>query len=194
MLRTPAPLIGALGIMLKRANIIALSIASLCAKAVDFKSVTLSEDRHVLTIHLSDGTDFSAPLENGRFDNEQDEFYDPQVSPDGKYVGWLAAYAGLGTSYSMLAELNVMDRDRRVHYFHGDVGLTFEWCFADKPGEVVFSSRMAHGITDHDFDLSRIDDEKPLLHYSIPPSGPQRDQTVREAPSWFRCIPDWATR
>ena len=66
-------------------------------------------------------------------------FVAPNISGDGKYVGWLAAYPELGASYAMTAELAVLDLSQRLHYFHGDWGLVSEWCAPNRPGEVVFA-------------------------------------------------------
>ena len=169
-------------------------LISSCTEAATFDSVSLSDNGSVLTVRMTDGTVVTPRLETGRFDKEQGEFVAPKVSGDGKYIGWHAPYPDLGPSYAMTAELVVMDLSQRLHYFHGDWGLISGWCFPNTPGEVVFAVSFSHGVTEHDVELRRIDDEKLLARYLIPPGGQERAQALDNAPDWFKCISDTVSR
>jgi hypothetical protein len=169
-------------------------LISSCTEAATFDSVTLSADGSVLTVRMTDGTVVTPQLETGRFDKEQSQFVSPKTSGDGRYVGWLTAYPELGASYAMTAELVVMDLSQRLHYFHGNWGLVSEWCFPNRPGEVVFAVSFFHGATEHDVELRRIEDEKLLARYLIPPVGQKRDQALGNGPDWLKCISDAVSR
>ena len=180
--------------MFRLAALVFLILISSCTEAATFDSITLSEDGSVLTVRMTDGTVVTPRLETGRFDKEQSQFVFPKISGDGKYIGWLAAYHELGASYAMTAELAVMDLSQRLHYFHGNWGLVSEWCFPNRPGQVVFAVSFSHGVTEHDVELRRIDDEKLLARYLIPPVWQDRAQALGNAPDWFKCISDAVSR
>ncbi len=180
--------------MFRLAALVFLILISSCTEAATFDSITLSEDGSVLTVRMTDGTVVTPRLETGRFDKEQSQFVSPKISGDGKYVGWLAAYHELGASYAMTAELAVMDLSQRLHYFHGNWGLVSEWCFPNRPGQVVFAVSFSHGVTEHDVELRRIDDEKLLARYLIPPVWQDGAQALGNAPDWFKCISDTVSR
>ena len=176
--------------MFARAGLLSLILVSSYGDAATFDSISLSDDASVLTVRMTDGTVVTPQLEMGRFDNKQSQFVAPKISEDGKYVGWLAAYPGLGASYAMPAELVVIDLRQRLHYFHGDWGLVSEWCFPNVPSEVVFSIAFSHGLTEQEIQLRRVDDEKLVARYFIPSGGQERAQVLANAPDWFTCIRD----
>ena|SRR5690348_16906367 len=165
-----------------------LSLISCCTEAATFETVTLSGDGRVLTVRMTDGTVVTPRLEMGRFDTEQSQFIAPKISPDGKYVGWLAAYPDLGASYATAAELAIMGLSQRLHYFHGNWGVVMDWCFPTTSGEVVFAVSFPHGLSEHDVELRRIGDEILLASYLIPSDGEERAQALGKAPDWFACI------
>jgi hypothetical protein len=174
--------------MFGRAGLVSLILISSFTEAATFGSVGLSDDASVLTVRMTDGTVLSPRPETDRFDKEQSEFVAPKISEDGKFVGWLAAYPGLGASYAMTAELVMMDLRRRLHHFHGDWALVGAWCFPNEPGEVVLAVSFSHGLTEHDVQLRRIDDDKLLARYRIPSGGQERAHALSNAPDWFTCI------
>jgi len=163
----------------------ALLAFELSANAAEFRAVRLSDDGKELVITQFDGSTVRAPRLQ-----DQDSFDTAQVSTDGRYVGWLALYP-LGASYSEPIELVVLSQRQRLHRFHGHFGMVFRWCFWPKQNAVVYAFSFPHGQTDTGFELRRIDDERLLGRYAIPFDAGKRNGTIRVAPAWVRCIPDW---
>ena len=159
------------------------------AQAVEYKATALSDDKSELIIVTTRGSKLKAPL----FE-DQDEFEAPNVSPNGRYVGWLASYPGRGASYSQPLYVIVMDRARRTHQFSGSVGMVNRWCFWPRRNAVVYASSFPHGPTPTWFEMRRIDDERLLGRYEIPEASPRTNKDLRAAPQWIRCIPDWDER
>lgn len=179
--------------MMIRVGVLLTIFTAQNAVAAEFIDTQLSKDHHTLLISTSDGREIKAPLAGSEYTDVgggQDAFEDPQISNDGKYVGWLAAYPG-GASYSQPLHLTIMDQTEHVHYFAGEWGMVFRWCFGQKPGEVVYTISFPHGVTPTDFVLSRIDDEQVLAEYLIPEADPVRAKSIATAPEWIRCISDW---
>jgi len=163
----------------------AVLVFELSANAAEFRAVRLSDDGKELVITQSDASKVSAP----RLD-DQDSFDTARVSTDGRYVGWLALYP-FGASYSEPLELVVLGQRQRLHRFRGYFGMVFRWCFWPKQSAVVYAFRFPHGQTDTGFELRRIDDERLLGRYAIPFDAGKGSGTIRAAPAWVRCIPDW---
>ena len=160
--------------------------ATFSANAVEYKDVSLSGDGSELIIATADGSTFKAP----RFE-DQDTFDAPNVSPGGRYVGWLAQYPDRGATYSQPLYLMVMDRNRRVHRFFGGLGFVHRWCFWPRRNAVVYAYGFSHGQRSTWYELRRIDDERVLGRHEIPDESLGNTKALRTAPVWVRCIPGW---
>jgi hypothetical protein len=168
----------------------ALLMASLMWVAIpcqagEFQGVRLFNDGASLEITSVHGKAVPAPKLG-----TQDGFDQPALSPDRRYVGWLAMYPGRGASYSQPVELVVMDEARRLHRFFGEWGMVYGWCFAPGGRAVIYRYSFSHGDQTPGFDMRRIEDGRLLKRYRMPDVGVDVDlaAAVRaEAPSWTRC-------
>lgn len=167
-----------------------IALTPLVAVAGEFTSITPSPDtlgmKSQLTITTSGGRHFQAPQGRGQIG-----YINSYVSPDGKYVGWLAEYPLPGEQkHPIPGPLVVMDQSLKLHYF-GEKSLQaiFEWCFVPKVGEVAYLSGPLHFSNEANFALRRISDGKTLATFYLPnQTNSQRAASIRRAPAWVRCV------
>lgn len=154
-----------------------------------YSQVTLLANGTQLVVSKTDGTRLSAP----KFD-DQDAFDKPEISSNGRYVGWLELHPNTGASYSMPLRVDVLDSSSRVHRLgQGDFGMVFGWCFGEDGKTVVYTYSFPHGITSQGFDMRRIADNKRIRRVLMqPPESNDTEQVRDAAPSWGRCAWDSA--
>lgn len=169
-----------------------LALVPLSAAAGKFTSITPSPDtgdtKSRLTITISDGARFDAPKDAGQVGYENS-----YVSPDGKYVGWLAMYLlpGADFNYPIPGPLVVLDQSRKPHYFGEQTSQAiFQWCFVPKVAEVAYMSGTLHFSDAATFYLQRISDGRLLATYDFPDSREKaaRAAARKHAPAWVRCV------
>jgi hypothetical protein len=91
-----------------------LCLASTFAYAEGFATASLVCEGEKLLITTSDGGQFEAPALP-----DQVGFDSPEISPDGRYVGWLALFPNCCTSYPIPGKLVVLGKDRKLRTFDG---------------------------------------------------------------------------
>lgn len=155
------------------------------ADAESFKSFTLSSDEAHLTITTSDNKEFDAPALP-----EQVGFQRPQISPDGRYIGWLALFPNCCTSYPIPLTLVVLDLTRQVHQFEGIKLATFQWCFEPKSTTVAFMQTQVHGTNFEHFEQRAISTGQRVAEYEYPNDEAENAEARKNAPAWVKCVPE----
>jgi hypothetical protein len=145
-------------------------------------AVVTEEDPSTLTITAADGSQFAAPAFI-----DQVGFEEARVSPDGKYVGWLALYPNCCTSYPIPLKLVVLDEARRLHTFVGIELAIIHWCFLPGSASVAYMQTVLHGTSFEHFEWRAIADGKLLGEYEYPDDDEEQALARRRAPSWVRC-------
>jgi hypothetical protein len=162
-----------------------LLFAPILVLAGAFNSFTLSGDQTSLSITTSDGTEIAAPKYT-----DQVGFTAPQISADGKYVGWLALYPNCCTSYPIPLSLVVLDESQRLHSFDGDKLAVFAWCFLPRSAEVAFTQTTVHGSNFQHFEKHAIVDERLIAEYEYPHEDDENARARKRAPKWVHCVPE----
>jgi hypothetical protein len=146
-------------------------------------AVVAEEDQSTLTITAADGSSFAAPAFI-----DQVGFEKARVSPDGKYVGWLALYPNCCTSYPIPLKLVVLDEARRLHTFVGIELAIIRWCLLPGSASVAYMQTILHGTSFEHFEWRAIADGKLLGEYEYPDDDEEQAVARRHAPSWVSCI------
>lgn len=129
------------------------------AHAGSFVGATLSADGASLVIRTVDES-LSAP----KTEEEQQGYAQPQISGDGRRVGWVALEAACCTSYPLPITLVLLREDRSLVRF--DEGLPiWAWKFERKDTAVAWRQRTTHGTSTIFYKLVRIADRKLVDHY-----------------------------
>ncbi len=131
------------------------------------------------------------PIEAPKY-ADQVGFSKPQISADGKYVGWLALYPNCSTSYPIPLRLVVLDASRQLHSFEGIQLATFDWCFLPRAAEVAFTQTTVHGSNFQHFERHTIADERLLATYEYPHEDDENALARKRAPKWVRCVPEFS--
>jgi hypothetical protein len=165
---------------LARLALLCLFVAP-AAQAGPFVGSTLSADRASLVVRTADES-FPAP----KTEAEQRGFDQPQVSSDGKFVGWVALETSCCTSYPLPITLVLLRDDRSLFRF--DEGLPiWAWKF-EQGGTVAFRQRTTHGTSTVTYNLIRIRDRKLIGQYECF-SEDASSETPR-VPNWVWSIAD----
>jgi hypothetical protein len=128
------------------------------ADAGSFVGATLSADGASLVIRTVDES-FSA----SKTEEEQQGYAQPQVSGDGRFVGWVALEAACCTSYPLPITLVLLRADRSLVRFEEGLPI-WAWKF-EKGGTVAFRQRTTHGTSTITYKLIRIRDRKLIGQY-----------------------------
>jgi hypothetical protein len=128
------------------------------AQAGPFVGTTLSADGASLVVRTADES-FPAP----KTEAEQQGFDQPQVSRDGKFVGWVAIETSCCTSYPLPITLVLLREDRSVVRFEEGLPI-WAWKF-EQGGAVAFRQRTTHGTSTITYTLIRIRDRKLIGQY-----------------------------
>lgn len=170
---------------MKRLLAAAILALPLVALGEQFQGVELSGNRARLLITASDGQQFEAPRRS-----EQVEFDQPRLSPDGKYVGWLALVPNCcGTSYPKPLSLVVLDGGRRLHSFGTELAV-FGWCFVPNASSVAYWQATLHFSDARHFELRNISDGRLLGVYESPHGEAKDIRARKDLPSWVRACQD----
>jgi hypothetical protein len=118
-------------------------------------------------------------------DEDQLEFGAPQISPDGRAVGWLAEYANCCTSYPIPLKLMIyVDGNRRE--FTGAGLPIWRWRFRAGGSQFAFQQETVHGGLGVHYELRDVATGGLLADYE-PTVGPDN----RPVPS--RIVPEWVS-
>jgi hypothetical protein len=159
-----------------------LSLVPVCAIGGGYNAVVLSPDQAELTVTMTDGSRFNAP----RFP-DQVAFAQPQVSPDGKNVGWLAQFPNCCTSYPIALKLVVLAPSRQLHTFEGKELAIFNWCFVPGSASVAYTQSVLHGSNSQHFERRAVSDGRLLDEYEYPHDGVANMAARKRAPAWVKC-------
>jgi len=174
-----------------------LSLALVCsaAHAGVFQPPVVSEDSSELLLFTAD-TGVSAPETH----EDQDGFEDPQVSPDGQSVGWIALVASCCTSYPLPRAIVIYRDGEVVQKFDADQSI-WEWRFAQGGEAVAYAESVPHGLVPTYYHLKRISDGKTLSSFECYPGGMEGgplDATYEpegDIPEWVKAFrPDACRR
>lgn len=119
---------------------------------------------------------------------EASGFEKPQLSLDGKLVGWLVDIPPCCESYSVPQELAVMDTRGQLHVFSPGQGIV-GWCFSKDSRAVAFSTAAMHGPSGESFELRRVEDGELLKQFYL--SWKDRDEQADGLPTKIK-MPAWA--
>ncbi|HEX5687016.1 MAG TPA: hypothetical protein VFY73_23635 [Ideonella sp.] len=158
--------------------VVAVQVAA--AKIVSVDSSDVVEN---LTIRLSDGRSFRAPLT----DAEQAGFRSAAVSSDGRYVGWTATFGNCCTSYPLPLSLVVHDGERVVLLIRREAGPSiFEWRFSPDNRYVVYEQTMPHGWSPTWYTRVRLADGQVVGRFECdPPEDEERPpKRLVRPPTW----------
>lgn len=164
---------------------LALLVVQMLAFAGGFTSFALSNDHASLRITTAGGSKVEAPKYT-----DQVGFSEPQISADGKYIGWLALYSNCCTSYPIALRLVVLDESRELHSFDGIQLAVFSWCFLANSAEVAFTQTTVHGSNFQYFERRAIRSGKLLGRYEYPHEDDERTIARKRAPPWVHCVPE----
>jgi hypothetical protein len=149
------------------------------AHAGPYAGTSLSADGKHLTIETARGN-FAAP----KTEEEQQGYAQPQVSGDGRLVGWVALETSCCTSYPLPITLVLLREDRSLVRFEEGLPI-WAWKF-DKGGTVAFRQRTAHGTSTITYKLVRIRDRKLIGQYEC--FSEDAWSPAAEVPAWVWSI------
>jgi hypothetical protein len=164
---------------------VALMLFPVMVLSGEYRAAALSADGFSMTITATDGSHFSAP----KF-ADQVGFDQARVSPDGRYVGWLALYPNCCTSYPIPLRLVVLDQSRQMHTFDGIKIAIFSWCFVPHSASVAYTQSVLHGSNFQRFERREISDGRLLNEYEYPHEEAESAVARKRAPSWVSCVPE----
>ena len=141
---------------MRRLLAIALLLAALPAAAVEhYRAAELQADGR-LRLTTTHGAVRWAPLDAAARPEPQSAFAQPQVSADGRTVGWLALYPGCCQSYPLPLAL-VLYRDGKMLRSLTGAGMpTWHWRFVAGGREVAFMQRPSHGAAPGHYELREV--------------------------------------
>jgi hypothetical protein len=94
------------------------------------------------------------------------DFADPQISPDGQTVGWLAQYPNCCTSYPIPMKL-VIYSDGKVRMLTGINPLPiWQWCFEAGGKQVAFEQETTHGHLGVHYELRDVSTGRLIEEYA----------------------------
>jgi hypothetical protein len=166
-------------------TVLLLLLAPALAFGGGYNAVALSADQSELIVTMADGSKFNAP----RF-MEQVAFTEPQISPDGKNVGWLALFPNCCTSYPISLRLVVLGPSRQLHTFEGTKLAIFKWCFLPGSTSVAYAQSVLHGSNFQHFEQRAVSDGRLLGEYEYPHQDAASTTARQRAPAWVKCIPE----
>ena len=169
--------------MKPRIAVLALLLIPVAVLAASFETAVLAGDGTALVLTSSDGARFDAPRLP-----EQVAFDQPRVSPNGRYVGWLASFPNCCTSYPVPLALVVIDASRHLHTFDGSKLAISSWCFLPSSAAVAYAQGVLHGSDARLFELRSISDGRLVARYEYPHDEEQNKRARSLAPSWVRCV------
>lgn len=133
--------------------------AAPAAQAGPFVGTALSANGDALTIDNG-----QAPFPAPKTEEEQRGYAQPQVSGDGRLVGWVALEAACCTSYPLPITLVLLREDRSLVRFEEGLPI-WAWKFERKDTAVAWRQRTTHGTSTIFYKLVRIADRKLVDHY-----------------------------
>jgi hypothetical protein len=168
--------------MKRLAPFIALTLLAVpSAHAGPFVGTTLSADGVSLVVRTADES-FPAP----KTEAEQRGYAQPQVSGDGRLVGWVALEAACCTSYPLPITLVLLREDRSLVRFEEGLPI-WAWKF-EKGGTVAFRQRTTHGTSTITYKLIRIRDRKLIGQYEC--FSEDASSESPRVPNWVWSIAD----
>jgi hypothetical protein len=168
--------------MKRFASFIALTLlAAPLAQAGPFVGVTLSANGDALTIDNG-----QAPFPAPKTEEEQRGYAQPQVSGDGRLVGWVALETACCTSYPLPITLVLLREDRSLVRFEEGLPI-WAWKF-EKGGTIAFRQRTTHGTSTITYKLIRIRDRKLIGQYEC--FSEDASSESPRVPNWVWSIAD----
>jgi hypothetical protein len=149
-----------------------------------FEAPELAADHKTLQTKVTGGGETPAPTLP-----DQLGFRSPLVSPDRKYVGWLAMFSNCCTSYDIPMTLVVMDQQRHVRTFTGIDLPIFQWCFLPDSKSVAYMQTALHGTNFEHYEQRSLGDGRLLAEYEYPDDTAENALARKNAPSWVKCVP-----
>lgn len=110
---------------------------------------------------------------------EQTAFYDAQIAPDGRAVGWLALYSNWSTPYPVALKL-VVQAGESKRAFAGNGLPISRWCFWAGGKQVAFEQETVHGGMGVHYELRDVETGELADKYD-PDANPD---SVTKPPKW----------
>lgn len=155
-----------------------LLLVAPAAAAETYVRATIDQDGQ-LRILTADGRNIEAKREG-----EQIGFANPQISPDGSAVGWLAEYPNCCTSYAIPLKLVILTNDG-VRTFTGTGLPVWRWKFQAGGAHVAFRQETVHSGRNVHCELREVASGRLLAEYD-PPVGPDNQPlaAAQDVPRW----------
>ena len=118
-------------------------------------------------------------------EREQVSFANPQITPGGDAVGWLAAFPNCCTSYPIPLKLMILTNGR-TRSFTGSGLPIWQWMFQDGGKQVAFRQETVHGGLGVHYELRDLASGRLVASYD-PPVGPDNVPAVPQN------VPEWVT-
>jgi|SRR5882724_11916980 len=166
-------------------TVLFLSLVPVFAFGGEYRDVALSADQSELIVTVADGSKFTAP----RF-ADQVAFTQPQISPDGKNVGWLALFPNCCASYPIALKLVVLSTSQQLHTFEGTQLAISKWCFLSDSTSVAYTQSVLHGSNFQHFERRAVSDGQLLGKYEYPHEDAANTTARKRAPAWVKGIPE----
>jgi hypothetical protein len=116
-------------------------------------------------------------------DAEQVSFDKPEISQDGRAVGWVALYPNCCTSYPIPLKLMVLSNGR-VRTFTGRGLPVWQWSFQSGGKRVAFGQETVHGGLGVHYELRDVDTGRLIEEYN-PAVGPDNQPlAIQKVPKW----------
>jgi len=115
---------------------------------------------------------------------------DPQISPDGKNVGWLALFPNCCASYPIALKLVVLSTSQQLHTFEGTQLAISKWCFLSDSTSVAYTQSVLHGSNFQHFERRAVSDGQLLGKYEYPHEDAANTTARKRAPAWVKGIPE----
>lgn len=164
--------------MTRAALALACALAASAAQAGGYMVLQPPDDTSTLSLKQA-GRTIRAP----KTEHEQEGFWQPRVSADGRTVGWVAETANCCTSYPLPTVL-VLYRGGKVIRRFPEVPPIWEWQFGPGPDEVVTRQAYPHGQEYFTYSRLRISDGKLLAQFEC-----NQDEPVKAVrPAWARIV------
>ncbi|HEX2225202.1 MAG TPA: hypothetical protein VHN15_13460 [Thermoanaerobaculia bacterium] len=149
------------------------------ASAERYVQATVDEQGQ-LTILTEDGRSIVTAK-----DHEQVAFSNPQVSPDGSSVGWLAEYPFCCTSYPIPLKLVIYSKDA-TRTFTGSGLPIWDWQFRADGKQVAFRQETVHGGAGVHYEWRDVVSDRLLAEWEPEVGIDNRPLPAANLPEWVR--------
>jgi len=148
--------------------------------AADIYASAAVDDQGVLRILTKGGREIVPKKES-----EQVGFSKPQISEDGRVVGWLAEFSNCCTSYPIPLKLMIYSNGR-VHALTGSGLPIWHWAFQAGGKRVALEQETVHGGLGVHYELRNVATGRLIAEYN-PKVGPNNQVlTDQHLPKWVQ--------